>query len=207
MVRGEKRWSKSRATTSVCWRGRLLKLSPLPGLGPFKLPPPLATLLLPLSVCPPPPLPTLSSSLHLCAAAAAAAAAAAGCAIPDPDFCTGQGALTPASETLLQLLQTCHRKSRVKKKKIPIAPQPLHPLRSHPPLALTPFFDPLWGAVRLSPIPLPGTHTPTPSSSCSSSFSSFLWVSLPLPCQQHEGGGRLRGGRHSQVLQGHHPWE
>lgn len=84
---------------------------PLPGLGPFKLPP------LPLSFChspsarPPPP--TLSSSLHLCAAAAAAAAA--GCAIPDPDFCTGQGALTPASETLFQLLQTCHRKSQVKK--------------------------------------------------------------------------------------------
>lgn len=90
--------------------GRLLKLSPSLASVPLSSPP-LATLLLPLSVCPPPPPPTLSSSLHLCAAAAAAA----GCAIPDPDFCTGQGALTPASETLFQLLQTCHRKSQVKK--------------------------------------------------------------------------------------------
>lgn len=89
--------------------GRLLKLSPSLASVPLSSPPPChspsATLRLPA------PPPTLSSSLHLCAAAAAAA----GCAIPDPDFCTGQGALTPASETLLQLLQTCHRKSQVKK--------------------------------------------------------------------------------------------
>lgn len=186
----------------VCVCGGTSEALPLPRLGPFKLPPPCH----PPSACPPP---TLSSSLHLCAAAAAAAA---GCAIPDPDSCTSQGALTPASETLSQQLQTCHRKSQVKKKNPNTLPNTIPSIISRlpPPLALTPFFDPLWGVVWwLRSIPFsPRVPPPPPLLLLSHPSLPFFGSVCLCALSTTWGGGRSRRrGRHSQVLQGQHHWE
>lgn len=168
---------------------------PLPGLGPFKLPPlprsfchspsaPPHCLHLSISALPPPPLPAAPSRTHTSAPARG----------PDSSFRDP----VPATANMSS--------EKSGKKEIPIAPTapPSSPLS--PPACPDPFFDPLWGVVRLSPIPLPGTQTPTPSSSCK---LILLFLSLGQSAMSTtRGGGRLRRrGRHSQVLQGHHPWE